>query len=341
MKHLSCFPLIALSVILLLAGSVFALPPIGQLNERQHTDSIKGKVIILDPGHGGTAATDSYRVGPTGEREEWVNLRVALYLKDMLERAGGEVLLTRAGDVFVPLEERSQLALHKQADLFVSIHHNATADRSVNFPIIYFHGSATENLGSVLLGKEIAVSLRKHLFKDKGPYSLVSDYTIFSKSGASVLRGTYGIPAVIGEATFFTHPKEEKRLKREAYNRKEARAYFEAIAAFFSEIRSPILEKNLPLKIPPFEVFQEAERMRPEALQWKENFQEAKRLYETGSSENKERAMSLLDLCVKSFPDSYLARECHVLRATILEEQGKLDESAMEFKRLEAYYPEN
>lgn len=341
MKDRFRFLLLSLAAYLLFGSPVYAFSPIGQLDERQNSDSIKGKVIVLDPGHGGTAATDSYRVGPSGEREEWVNLRVSLYLKDMLEKAGAEVLLTRSEDVFVPLEERSRLALQNQADLFVSIHHNATADPSVNFPIIYFHGSATENHGSVHLGKEIAVSLRKHLFKGTGPYSLVSDYTIFSKSGASVLRGTYGIPAVIGEATFFTNPKEEKRLKSEAYNRKEAQAYFEAITAFFSEITSPILEKQLPLEIPPFEVFQEAERMRPEARQWKENFREAKRLYGTGGSENKERAMSLLNLCIKSFPDSYLARDCHVFRATILEEQGKLDESAMEFKRVEAYYPEN
>ncbi|WP_162416174.1 N-acetylmuramoyl-L-alanine amidase [Cyclobacterium roseum] len=341
MKHRSCFPLFALAILLLFAGRVFAFAPIGQPDERQNTDSIRGKVIILDPGHGGTADTDSYRVGPTGEREEWVNLRVALYLKDMLEEVGAAVLLTRTEDVFVPLEERSQLARKKEADLFISIHHNATADPSVNFPIVYFHGSATENMGSTHLGKKIASSLRKHLFKGKGPYSLVSDYTIFSKSGASVLRGTYEIPAVIGEATFFTHPKEERRLKRESYNRKEALAYFEAISAYFSEIPFPILEKQLPLEIPPFEVLQEAERMRPEALQWKENFQEAKRLYETGSPENKEHALSLLDLSVRSFPDSYLARDCHLLRATILEEQGKLGEAAMELKRVQAYYPAN
>ena len=49
--------------------------------------SVAGKKICVDPGHGGTAATDSYRVGVAGEREEWINLRVALALKKML---GGE-----------------------------------------------------------------------------------------------------------------------------------------------------------------------------------------------------------------------------------------------------------
>lgn len=340
MKHLSCFPLIALSVILLFAGPFFALPSIGQQNERQNAGSIKGKVIILDPGHGGTAATDSYRVGPSGEREEWVNLRVSLYLKGLLEKAGAKVVLTRTEDTFVTLDARSEMARRESADLFISIHHNATADSTVNFPIIYFHGAAVENQGSVLLGKAVARALRRHLFNGEGPYSLVSDYTIFSKSGASVLRGTYGIPAVIGEASFFTHPEEEKRLKMDAYNRKEAKAYFEAIVAFFANESGVIAEKKLPLLIPPFEVFQEAERMRPEARRWKENFQEGKALYQTGNPVNYDRAMRLLERSIKSFPDSYLAREGHQLRLAILEELGKSQEAAVVKKRIKAFYPE-
>ncbi len=333
MQSNSVFWLVILLVCLLSADRTFASGPLSL------ADPLDGKVIILDPGHGGTAATDSYRVGPSGEREEWVNLRVALLLRDLLEEAGAKVVLTRVSDTFVPLEDRSRLALESKGDLFVSIHHNATADPSVNFPIIYFHGAAMENQASVLLGEKIALALRKHLFGGKGPYSLVSDHTIFSKSGASVLRGTYGMPAVIGEATFFTHPKEEKRLKKQAYNRKEAVAYLEAIRAFFSEDLPPILEKSLPLRLPPFEVFQEAERMRPEALQWKENYEQAKRLYEKGDATARLQALSLLNLSVKAFPDSYLARDCHELRVAILKAQGKSEEAAMEALRLEAFYP--
>lgn len=154
-------------------------------------------------------------------------------------------MLTRTTDTFIPLAERSKIALENKADIFISIHHNATADPKVNFPIIYFHGSAEENQASVTLGKEVAEKLVDQLFKGKGPYSLVSDFTIFSQSGSSVLRGTYGIPGIIGEASFFTSPKEEKKLKQSEYNQKEAQAYFEAIASFFasSEI-APIAEKR-------------------------------------------------------------------------------------------------
>ena len=49
--------------------------------------SVSGKKICIDPGHGGTAETDTFRVGLLGEREEWVNLRVALMLKKMLKQS--------------------------------------------------------------------------------------------------------------------------------------------------------------------------------------------------------------------------------------------------------------
>lgn len=71
---------------------------------------LAGKIICLDAGHGGTAQPDSYRVGPSGEREEWVNLRVALLLQKMLEEKGAKVVMTRTGDDDVPLSQRAKIA---------------------------------------------------------------------------------------------------------------------------------------------------------------------------------------------------------------------------------------
>ena len=56
-----------------------------QENSTKRAD-LNGKIISIDPGHGGSAATDSYRQGPTGEREEWIDLRVGLLLKEILEQ---------------------------------------------------------------------------------------------------------------------------------------------------------------------------------------------------------------------------------------------------------------
>ena len=73
----------------------------------QVDDPLEGRTICIDPGHGGTADTDSYRVGPTGEREEWIDLRVALILRDMLVERGAKVLMTRTEDVAVALQDLS------------------------------------------------------------------------------------------------------------------------------------------------------------------------------------------------------------------------------------------
>src|SRR5690606_25432130 len=298
----------------------------------------KGKIIAIDPGHGGTAEIDSYRVGPTGEREEWVNLRVGLILKELLEEKGAKVVMTRTADVQVPLAERSLIAKEANADLFISIHHNATADKRVNFPIIYFHGSAKENKAGVAFGKALADAFKRHMFDQDSPGSLVSDYAIFPNGGASVLRGTYGIPAVLAEASFFTNPKEERRLKEKRYNRKEAVAYLEAIESFFGEQQAPILEKSEPELIPVFEVYQEAERMQPEALLWYQDFEKGKALMVNGDKSSWEKAYELFTRSARSFPDSYVAGDCHQYRINLLEKLGRTEEAAQERKRLEAFF---
>ncbi|MCC5938556.1 MAG: N-acetylmuramoyl-L-alanine amidase [Lunatimonas sp.] len=301
---------------------------------------LEGKVICLDPGHGGTAATDQYRVGPTGEREEWINLRVARMLQRMLKKSGAKVLMTRTEDVSISLADRAALAVANQADMFISIHHNATADRSVNFPIIYFHGSSEENRAGVVLGKLIGESFRRTLFSDEGPLSVVSDFAIFPNSGAGVLRGTYGIPAVIAEASFFSHAPEEARLKRNVYNRKEAKAYMKAISEYFSiEEAMPIEEKVQPMQLAPFQVFQEAERMSPEAMNWMGNFTEGKRIVDEGLEDDFERALTQLTVSVRSFPDSPVAGEAHQYRAMILEAMGKPTEAEEERLRRKYFYP--
>ena len=296
---------------------------------------LKGKVIVLDPGHGGTAAIDTYRVGPTGEREEWINLRVALELRDVLEEKGASVLMTRTTDSAVNLQDRALLAVQNQADVFVSVHHNATADSSVNFPIIYFHGNASENRASVALGKHLAQSLIKTMYHGNAPVSLVSDHTIFPAAGTAVLRYSYGIPAVIAEASFFTNPGEEQRLKDESYNLQEANAYVEALESFFGEALEPIEEKYSHGQVEPFRVFQEAERMNPVARNWRQDYENGKALLEAHQIDT---AYQLLTRSARSFPDSWVAGDAHRLRAEALDKMDSTSAAAMARKRVDEFY---
>ena len=307
-----------------------------KMEKPQAGDPLDGRVVVVDPGHGGTAAYDDYRVGPAGEREEWINLKVALILRDLLEERGARVLLTRTEDVEVDLGDRARLAVENEADAFVSVHHNATADPEVNFPIVYFHGNASENGASVMLAKAMADRMDQYLFDGKAPVSVVSDHTIFPTEGTSVLRNSYGIPGVIVEASFFTNPEEEQRLRDPEYNRLEAEAYVMALEDFFYQRHPEILEKYSKVRLPPFEVYQEAERMADEARLWKQDYREGKRLMEYDA--DLEKALELLTRTVRSFPDSWVAGRAHTARADIMERLGRKEEAGTIRLRVAEFY---
>lgn len=94
------------------------------------------RTIVIDAGHGGK---DSGAIGPTGLKEKDVALDIAKRLKAKLERGTNfKVLLTRSTDRFLELDERTMFANSVNADLFVSIHLNASRDRSARGVETYF-----------------------------------------------------------------------------------------------------------------------------------------------------------------------------------------------------------
>jgi len=83
--------------------------------------------VMLDPGHGGK---DSGAVGPTGLREKDVVLAIGRMVREKLARTGEfDVRMTRDTDVFIPLEERTAMANKGRAEIFVSLHINASPNR--------------------------------------------------------------------------------------------------------------------------------------------------------------------------------------------------------------------
>jgi N-acetylmuramoyl-L-alanine amidase len=91
---------------------------------------LQGVKIFIDPGHGGP---EPGAIGPSGLRESDVNLRVATALRNCLvEYGGATVKMSRTGDVDVSLGERLQRQTYWGADRFISIHHNASYNRSYN-----------------------------------------------------------------------------------------------------------------------------------------------------------------------------------------------------------------
>lgn len=197
-----------------------------------HARHLKGYKICLDPGHGGQGHIPDYKRGPTGLREAEINLKVAFYLKKILEQAEATVIMTRVDDSYISLSERSQIANKNQVDFFISLHHNGIDDKpEINYTSTWYHGDADDSRPSLDLARYIQQGVSDALRLPKSASTgLYSDKLIVA-SGFGVLRLTK-CPAVVCEASFYTNPEEEARLKQDDYLKREAYGYFLGIARY-------------------------------------------------------------------------------------------------------------
>jgi len=218
--------------------------------------------IVIDPGHGGY---DTGTIGPTGLKEKDVVLDVALRLRKLLERnTGCEVIMTRGDDTFIPLEERTAIANEKGADLFISIHVNASRDKSARGIETYYLNftsspealevAARENATSQEsvhqlqdLIKKIAMTEKIEESQDFAKQLQREVYTRVTKvSGAQRDRGVKkapfvvligaNMPSVLAEISFLTNPRDERMLKRPDYREKIANALYDGIVEYVKNL---------------------------------------------------------------------------------------------------------
>ncbi|MDI6872559.1 MAG: N-acetylmuramoyl-L-alanine amidase [Bacillota bacterium] len=185
-------------------------------------------MIVIDPGHGGA---DVGAVGPTGLREASVVLDVAKRLVSLLP--AGTAVLTRSGDVTVGLSKRAAIANQAAADLFVSIHCNATNNREVQGIESWYHGDSER-------GKRLAACLYDALieeFPDAVRRGVKSDRTRY-KSGFAALRETV-MPAALVELEFISHPGREAEMRDPGWAERAARALAAGIREYIVETTPP------------------------------------------------------------------------------------------------------
>jgi len=114
--------------------------------------------IVLDPGHGGK---DPGAIGSTGIAEKDVVLAVAKKLARRLKtELGVQVVLTRSDDRFVPLEDRTALANNEAADLFISLHVNASPNEEARGIETYYLDNTTDEAAVRLAARENGTSRR-------------------------------------------------------------------------------------------------------------------------------------------------------------------------------------
>lgn len=221
--------------------------------------------VVLDPGHGGK---DPGAHGPRGTREKDVVLAIARRVAEKLRSEEGiEPILTREGDSFVPLAERSRRAVKEEADLFLSIHANAARDRRAAGFETYLLGEArTDWARQVAMRENSAVRYEDRSGRDAPDDVQVilanMDLNLYREE-SSFLAGTIqnalrtrvpapdrgvkqniylvlanaggSMPAVLVETGFITNRDGEHRLRNSSGQQKIADAIAEAVVRYFRE----------------------------------------------------------------------------------------------------------
>ena len=225
--------------------------------------STKGKLIVIDPGHGGS---DSGAVG-NGLKEKNVVLATSKKLGALLTKRGYKVLYTRSTDVFINLRSRTAFAAKKNADMFISIHANAAPNASSALKMsgveTFFlsparserskNAAALENRGDLedmntfskqtflnFLNREKIISSNK-LAIDIQSYMLSSVKKSFSSRDGGVREAPFWVlvgatmPAVLVEMGYITHPQEGKNLGKSAYQDRIAQGIANGVDAYFQK----------------------------------------------------------------------------------------------------------
>jgi N-acetylmuramoyl-L-alanine amidase len=218
--------------------------------------------IVIDPGHGGH---DPGAMGK-GVSEAELVLDVALRLEALLQKTPGvEVMLTRRIDEFIPLQERTAIANREGADLFLSIHANASANAQARGIETYFLNFANNlNAASVAarenaasgqamgalpdLVKAIALNNKLDESRDfatqvqralieraRGTNKLVRDLGV--KQAPFVVLIGAAMPSVLAEISFVTNPQEARLLRGSVYRQRIAEALLAAIRKYQTSLK--------------------------------------------------------------------------------------------------------
>jgi len=114
--------------------------------------------VVIDPGHGGH---DPGAIGYGGIKEKDVVLEIGKKLRTiMTDKFGVEVIMTRDNDIFIPLEERTAIANKAGADLFISIHANASRNKKAGGVETYFLNFATDEDSKRVAARENATTAK-------------------------------------------------------------------------------------------------------------------------------------------------------------------------------------
>ncbi len=212
------------------------------------------KYIVLDPGHGGN---DPGAIGPNNLKEKDAVLAIALRVKDYLRSQPVEVFITRSSDKYISLKDRAVFANKKDADLFVSIHCNASPSRAVRGTRTYIYSRVASSKEAAAAAKfenkaaGMFAFLLNDLRKNADEYlsieaagniqhclvkSLGLRWSPTARAPFYVLANT-NMPSVLVETAFISNYSEAKKLKDDGFRDKVAKGIADGIGEYLKKIK--------------------------------------------------------------------------------------------------------
>ncbi len=219
--------------------------------------------IVIDPGHGGT---DPGAVGPNGLKEKDVVLAIGLKLaRKIREETGIEAIMTRSTDVFIPLEERTAIANKVNADLFVSIHANASLNKAASGIETYYLNLAKTDKAARVAARENNTSLAKVSLLQTILFDLMANHKINDSArmadevqkslharvakkyqgvkNLGVKQGPFYVlvgatmPSILVETAFLSNDHEAELLTDEDYQHTAAAGILDGIRSYISTLQ--------------------------------------------------------------------------------------------------------
>ena len=204
--------------------------PSGTTTEPAFTPGLKGKIIALDAGHGGS---DTGAIGPTGVTEKGVTLRVVKALQKLLQAEGATVLMTRTTDTEVSpkkanasdveeLQARCDVGNDGNADIFISMHMDSFTNSTPSGTTGYYYTKGSK------------ASQRLAQYVSEGVVTALGTGNRGTKSCNFYVVKHTDMPATLVEMAFISNDKEEKLMNSEAGINRAAEGILNGLRRFFS-----------------------------------------------------------------------------------------------------------
>jgi len=186
----------------------------GKVEPKILKSPLLGKIIVIDPGHGGK---DPGYIGRYGTLEKNLTYKVALRLKRLLRESGATVYLTRYSDISVKNSKIVEIANSKNADIFIALHFNSFTSSRTGGCETFYYTPWSKTLAKVVQKNVCRVTKRRNRGVKKDMY-----YTVHHTN----------MPSVLVEPAYLTNPKEEKLILNPVFQENVALGIYKGIKEY-------------------------------------------------------------------------------------------------------------